>query len=146
MNKTNIIRTMNSKWQHYWCILMKDYIIFNRQPDDKTPKDYILLKNFTLQKTPKQLGFKLIDNIKNIEHEFYAENSEEFRDWYQYLSEIKAKVNNDCSSSTCSPLLTQQQSLNKTDNSSRESSPLGSPGSKMASRDSSPSLTYRMYR
>lgn len=144
----NIIRTtIGSKWERFYCLLMKDHIVINKRPDDKIPKDGIVLKNFTLKKTNlknKKCTFMIIDHTKNnIEHEFYAETWEEFRDWYQNLSDINIKMNNheNISLQSQSPILIHNN-YNKTDNSSRESSPLGSPISKIPSRDSSPSLAY----
>jgi hypothetical protein len=127
---------------------MKDHIVINKRPDDKIPKDGIVLKNFTIKKTNlknKKCTFMIIDHTKNnTEHEFYAETWEEFRDWYQNLSDINVKMNNheNTSLQSQSPILIHNN-YNKTDNSSRESSPLGSPISKIPSRDSSPSLAYR---
>ena len=79
----------------------------------------------------------LTDHTKNnTEHEFYAETAEEFRDWCQYLSEMSIRFNNN---ENFSPILNHKTH----ENSSHESSPLGSPISKVPSRDSSPSLAYR---
>ena len=150
VNKTNniILTTINPKWQRYYCLLMKDHILFQKQPDDRTPKEFIILKNFTIKKTTKKCSFMLIDHTKtNIEHEFYADSLEDFRDWWQNLSELNVKLNSanleNISLQSQSPILFHNSI--KTDNSSRESSPLGSPSIKMPSRDSSPSLAYRKY-
>jgi hypothetical protein len=136
---------MNPKWQRYYCLLMKDHILFNKQPDDRIPKDCIVLKNFTVKKTAKQCSFMLIDLSKNVEHEFYSETWEEFHDWWQYLNEISAKLSFNYQEITLSQSPILMHNSIKTDNSSRESSPFGSPGSKIASRDSSPSLIYRKF-
>lgn len=129
-SRHNIIRTI-SKWHHYWCILMKDYIIFNKEQDDKTPKDYILLRNFTVQRTKRQLGFKIIDHSKEIEHEFYAENADEFKEWFQHLFELRIKFNE-------KEYQAPPPTVNLFEKASRESSPGSS--SRMTSRDSSPAI------
>ena len=99
-----LIRThlkRHHKWHYYWCVLMKDYITFYKQADDKTPKDFLLLKNFNLTPSTHTNGFVIIDKMKLIEHEFYADTQAEFKDWYQNLFELRVKqTRNEMSAST----------------------------------------------
>ncbi len=147
-----IIRTINSKWQRYWCILMKDYIIFNRHPDDKTPKDYLLLKDFEVQRTSRQYGFIVVDTAKDMTHEFYADTCDEYKSWQHHLFDLRIKLSSkDYSTPESKQQLlpddlikfqtNQMQSVAQSNNSSRESSP-GASSSKLNSRDSSPILNY----
>ncbi|CAF0808641.1 unnamed protein product [Brachionus calyciflorus] len=113
----------NYKWKHYWCVFVKDYITFYKYQDDKTPKDYLLLKDFTLSKSEKRKnGFLLYDNKKQIEHEFYAETTELFKDWYQYLSDFKVKSNDALSLSQSSISLGSSFEMSNLDSLSQQSS------------------------
>jgi hypothetical protein len=93
-----------AKWKHYWCVFVKDYITFYKYQDDKTPKDYLLLKDFNIIKNEKRKnGFILFDKIKQIEHEFYAETTEQFKEWYQCLADLRSRIaNNEMSQSSTS--------------------------------------------
>ena len=83
-----------SKWKKYWCVLMKDFIIFYKNPDEKTPKDFLMLKDFEITKelTNKKLGFCLVEKAKQSVYEFYAEQSDEYNEWYQALSDAHTRL------------------------------------------------------
>ncbi len=132
---------------------MKNYIIFNRNPEDKTPKDYLLLKDFEVQRTNRPNGFLIVDTAKESTHEFYAETSDEYKNWQHHLFDLRIKLS---SKDYGSPDLPKQNSpddivkfqnnkihgVAQSNNSSRESSP-GASSSKINSRDSSPILYFR---
>jgi hypothetical protein len=72
---------------------MKDYITFYKQIDDKIPKDFLLLKDFEIKEGSKKYGFILLDNMKQVSHEFYAEQADEFNEWNQALTELRNRLN-----------------------------------------------------
>ena len=84
-SKNNLIRNQlnKSKWKKYWCVLTKDYITFHKNPDEKVPKDFLLLKDFEISKeiNQKKYVFILFDKAKQSTHEFYTEQSDEFNEW-----------------------------------------------------------------
>jgi hypothetical protein len=96
-----------SKWKKYWCVLMKDYLIFYKNPDEKVPKDFLMLKDFDINKehhkseqtslnaNQKQYAFYLVDNSKQLTHEFYVEQIDELNEWYQALLDVKIKLTNE---------------------------------------------------
>ena len=81
------------KWKKYWCVLQKDYITFYKHIDDKIPKDFLLLKDFEIKDGSKKYGFVIIDNIKQVSHEFYAEQSDEYTEWNQALIDLCNRLN-----------------------------------------------------
>jgi hypothetical protein len=87
------------KWKHYWCMFIKDYIVLYKQVDDKTPSDYLILKDFNITPSKRKYGFILYDKSKQAEHEFYAESNEEFKEWYQSLLAFQLKLNSPGSAS-----------------------------------------------
>lgn len=93
------------KWKKYWCVLMKDYITFYKQSDDKTPKDFLLLKDFEIKEGSKKHGFILTDNLKQISHEFYSEQMDEYNEWYQALIDLRNRLNGEPSTSLSSTSL-----------------------------------------
>lgn len=79
-----LIRThLSPKWKLYWCVFIKDYIVFYKSQDDKTPVDFLLLKDFSITLTNRDNGFILVDRQKHLEHEFYASTQDDFREWYK---------------------------------------------------------------
>jgi hypothetical protein len=93
--KTSLIRHhLNSKWKRYWCVLGKDYIVFYKNQDDKMLDSFLLLRDFLLLRSGRENGFLLIEKQKQLEHEFYAETSEEFKDWYQVLNDLHTRSSN----------------------------------------------------
>lgn len=105
-NNNGINNTLlrNGKWKRYWCVLMKDIILFYKQQNDSTPKDFILLKDFNVLTSGHKNGFILFDKLKQLEHEFYAESFEDYREWHQVLFELRIKLGREqmISSSTTS--------------------------------------------
>lgn len=84
------------KWKRYWCVLVKDYIAFYKNQEEKTPKDFLLLKDFNVSKSDTiKYGFLISDKLKQLEHEFYAETREEFKDWCQCLNDLRSKLNSE---------------------------------------------------
>ncbi len=76
----------SSSWKKYWCVLTKDYITFYKNPDERVPKDFLLLKDFDITKellSSRKFGFILFDRSKQSTHEFYTEHSDEFTEWFQ---------------------------------------------------------------
>jgi hypothetical protein len=71
--------------------LFKDYITFYKYQDEKTPKDFLLLKEFSVVSSGRKNGFIIVDKSKQLEHEFYAESAEDYLYWYQALNELKIK-------------------------------------------------------
>jgi hypothetical protein len=61
--------------------------------DDKIPKDFLLLKDFTLFSSAHKNGFVIYDKIKQREHEFYAHTFDDYKQWYQSLIELRIKLN-----------------------------------------------------
>jgi len=95
----------SSSWKKYWCVLTKDYITFYKNPDEKIPKDFFLLKDFDITKeviNSRKFCFCLVDRPKQSTHEFYTEQSDEFNDWFQVLSDLRAKMISCCSESLTS--------------------------------------------
>ena len=74
-------------------MLVKDYITFYKRVDDKMPKDFLLLKDFTLFSSSQKNGFILYDKLKQREHEFYASSFDEYKQWYQSLIDLRIKLN-----------------------------------------------------
>lgn len=79
------------KWKKYWCVLVKDYITFYKQAEDKTPKDFLLLKDFEIKEGSKKYGFIIVDNIKQTSHEFYADQVD-YNEWYQALVDLRNRL------------------------------------------------------
>ena len=86
------------KFRRYWCVLQKDYIAFYKHPDDRTPKDYILLKDFFVRNLKSDDGakyqFVIGDRIKKLEHEFQADSNEDYHEWMSALCELLIKNSN----------------------------------------------------
>ena len=57
------------------------------------PKDFLLLKDFTLFSSSQKNGFILYDKLKQREHEFYAHSFDEYKQWYQSLIDLRIKLN-----------------------------------------------------
>lgn len=73
---------LGSKWKAYWSVLVKDYIAFYKNQDEKIPVDFLLLKDFSIVlSSSRENGFILIDRQKQLEHEFYAPGPDEFKEW-----------------------------------------------------------------
>lgn len=100
-NTNSLLRNHMSrgKWKHYWCVLVKDYMTFYKQPDDKIPKDFLLLKDFNIFSTNHKNGFILFDKIKQVEHEFYANTFEEYQSWYQALIDLRNRLKSESTNS-----------------------------------------------
>jgi hypothetical protein len=92
------------KFKRYWCVLVKDYIAFYKTQDERTPHDFLLLKDFFIKIINNTANhnssnvnnfvknnFLIGDKVKQMEHEFYAETSEDFQEWLNVLNEIKIK-------------------------------------------------------
>ncbi len=95
----------HSKWRRYWFVLMKDYIIYYKHPDDKTPKDFFLLKDFSVTPSANHKnGFVFNDKVKQAESEFYAETFEDCREWCNCLNELRSKLTSDLVCSLSSAL------------------------------------------
>lgn len=96
INKSLIRNHLNrtNKWKKYWCVLTKDYITFYKNPDEKVPKDFLLLKDFEMTKeiNLKKFVFILFDKSKQTTHEFYTDQNEEFIEWYTALNELLSKL------------------------------------------------------
>ncbi|RNA31543.1 Beta-mannosidase [Brachionus plicatilis] len=105
LNKLN--QNTAIKLRHYWCVLVKDYIAFYKNPDDKTPKDFILLKDFNISISNRRKdGFVIFDKVKQVEQEFYADCAEVFKEWYQCLVDIRSRIGNETTLSQSSTSLT----------------------------------------
>ena len=122
-NNQNMVRynTFN-KWKHYWCVLFKDYITFYKHQDEKTPKDFLLLKDFTIKQSGRKNGFILVDKSKQLEHEFYAETDEDFNSWNQALSDLRNKQNGELLASQSSGYDTASISNNNNNEMSQSNS------------------------
>ena len=72
---------------------------FYKQPDDKIPKDFLLLKDFNIFSTNHKNGFILFDKIKQVEHEFYANTFEEYQSWYQALIDLRNRLKSESTNS-----------------------------------------------
>jgi len=117
----------HSKWRRYWFVLMKDYIIYYKHPDDKTPKDFFLLKDFSVsQSANHKNGFVLTDKTKQVENEFYAETYEDCREWCNCLNDMRTKLQNDlvCSLSSAISSTSTCDILNNSTNKERDDSVL----------------------
>jgi hypothetical protein len=79
------------KWKDYWSVLVKDYIAFYKHQDDKIPKDFLLLKDFSIFSSQHKNGFVLYDQIKQSQHEFYAHSLEEYKLWHQSLLDLRSR-------------------------------------------------------
>lgn len=95
-NTATLIRNhLSPKWKLYWCVLVKDVIVFYKNQDEKTPVDFLLLKDFSILLPPnRELAFILVDRSKQLEHEFYAQTADEFREWikvYRYIESFILK-------------------------------------------------------
>ena len=102
-NLAKINQNSAIKLKHYWCVLVKDYIAFYKNPEDKAPKDFILLKDYTISiSNRRKNGFVIFDKVKQVEQEFYADSTEQFKEWYQCLTDIKSKNNNELTMSQSS--------------------------------------------
>lgn len=94
IDKKNLI-THTGKWKKYWCVLTKDYITFYKNPDEKIPKDFLLLKDFEITKeevSSRKFGFMIFDKSKQFTHEFHTDQNEDFYEWFQVLSELRLKL------------------------------------------------------
>lgn len=87
-------------FKRYWCVLVKDYIAIYKHQDDKTPKDYLLLKDFFIKTStgdynnPKNniKNFFIIgDKTKQLEHEFCADTYDDYQSWLSVLTDIRMK-------------------------------------------------------
>ena len=86
------------KWKKVWCVLTSDYLTFYKNPDERVPKDFLLLKDFDFaanapvsSKSP--FGLVLVDKLKQATHHFYAEQGEaELHEWAQALAELRLKL------------------------------------------------------
>ena len=57
------------------------------------PKDFLLLKDFTLFSSSHKNGFILYDKVKQREHQFYAHSFDDYKQWYQSLIDLRIKLN-----------------------------------------------------
>lgn len=81
---------LGSKWKLFWSVLVKDYIAFYKNQDEKIPVDFLLLKDFAIVlSTNREYGFVLIERPKQLEHEFYAPGPDEFREWLRVSVVVK---------------------------------------------------------
>ena len=105
-NTNSLLRNHMSrgKWKHYWCVLVKDYMTFYKQPDDKIPKDFLLLKDYNIFSTNHKNGFILFDKMKQVEHEFYANTFEEYQSWYQALIDLRNRLKSESTNSLSNTL------------------------------------------
>jgi hypothetical protein len=104
------------KFRRYWCVLVRDYMAFYKHPDDKVPKDFLLLKDFYIKSSSFSTSsstfkhnFVIGDKTKQLEHEFYAETYPEFQEWVAVLNDLRIKLANN--ENTSSNLSLSSQSL-----------------------------------
>lgn len=91
-NTAALIRNhLGHKWKLYWSVLVKDYIAFYKNPDDRIPVDFLLLKDFSIVQSNRENGFVLVDRQKQLEHEFYTQTPDELKDWLR-VRIIKIKL------------------------------------------------------
>lgn len=77
----------------------KDYITFYKTPDDKMPDSFLMLRDFSLLKSSRDNGFMVLDKQKQLEHEFYADSADEYKEWFQILNELNVRTLSDSSTS-----------------------------------------------
>lgn len=126
---------LGSKWKLYWSVLVKDYIAFYKNQDEKIPVDFLLLKDFSMStsKNNRENGFVLTDRQKQLDHEFYAPTSDEFKEWLRVLNELPTRAYDQMSASSSTSLSSMTANNNNNGQDLETSVMSGSPSQSLPS-------------